>query len=117
MPVNLIFQRLASLSFTIPTLNLLSVFCFLFVGYVFIFATIEMQNQFAIPSLLLGTWGMLLNAVIRLSLNIPKPTVEAKGFYSRIKQTIQQSLFTLALIIFIFMSLALCYLTLRILST
>lgn len=117
MSVNLLFQRLASLSFTIPILNLLSVFCFLFVGYVFIFSTIEMQNQFAIPCLLFGTWGMLLNAVIRLSLNAPRADNEAKGLFSRIKKTIQQSLFTIALIIFIFMSLALCYLTLRILGT
>lgn len=110
-------KKLAEHLFIIkPLLNFIFIFGIVFIGFLFFNASIEQQNSYALPSLLIATWSLLLSALIGLLINAPNPDDIGKGWFARIKSQLAKSFFTLVAIVFVFISLALLYATIKLLT-
>ena len=99
-----------------PLLNVIFFAGIVFIGFLFFNASIEQQNSYALPSLLIATWSLLLSALIGLLINGPNPDNISKGWFARIKSRLAKSLFTLVAIVFVCISLALLYATIKLLT-
>ena len=98
-----------------PLLNTVFFISLVFIVFLFFSASIENQNSFAVPSLLLATWSLLLSALIGLLVNTPgdEPT---KGWFAAVKKRFAKFLFNVIAIAFVLISLALLYVTIKLLS-
>jgi len=86
-----------------PLLNTAFVIGLVFVVFLFFSASIENQNSFAVPSLLLATWSLLLSALIGLLVSTPS-TESTKGWFAAIKKHLAKFLFNVIAIAFILSS-------------
>jgi len=98
-----------------PLLNTVFVISLSFIVFLFFSGSIENQNSYAVPSLLLATWSLLLSALIGLLVNTPgdEPT---KGWFAAIKKRLAKFFFNVIAIAFVLISLALLYATIKLLS-
>ncbi|MGB1261477.1 MAG: hypothetical protein ACPG52_01100 [Cognaticolwellia sp.] len=99
-----------------PLLNFTFVAGVVFIVFLFLYSSIENQNNYALPSLLLAAWSLLLSAIIGLLANTPGTENIRNGWFSRLKFRIAKGLFTLAVAVFILLSFALLYATIKLLS-
>lgn len=104
------------LLFLKPLLNFSVLLCFCAVIYLFLFSSITLQDQYALPSLLLALWSLLFSALLGLSVNAPNEKVLSKGWFSKLRYKLAKSLFALSIITFILLTFAMLYITLRLLS-
>jgi len=113
MTVKKLAQRLFIIK---PLLNFAFVACLVFIVILFLNGSIAEQNSYGVPSLLLATWSLLLSAILGLLVNTPNIEDMPKGWFARMKHRLAKSIFTLASMVFIFISLALLYATIKLLS-
>jgi hypothetical protein len=99
-----------------PFLNCIFVFSIIFIVYLFLNSSITEQNRYAIPSLLLGTWSLLLSALIGLLVRAPDVQNGNKGWFWGIKHRLAKGFFRFILIVFILLSLALLHATIKLLG-
>jgi len=110
-------EKLAQGLFIIkPILNITFIAGMVFTGYLFLNSTIAAQNSYGLPSLLLATWSLLLSALIGLLVNVPSNEDSGKGWFARIKKRIAKTVFTAVAVVFIFISVALLYATIKLLT-
>lgn len=98
-----------------PLLNTVFVIALVFVVFLFFSASIENQNSFAVPSLLLATWSLLLSALIGLLVNTPSAEPK-EGWFAGMKKRLVKFLFNVIAIAFVLISLVLLYVTIKLLS-
>jgi hypothetical protein len=96
-----------------PLLIWLALLSFTVLIYLFINMDITTQNRYAMPSLLFGTWCLLLNLLLSIVLFSPEHVLKKPSWLARIKLRIAKSLFTFLNVIFICISLVLIYLTVK----
>jgi len=99
-----------------PLFNFIFVACIIFIVILFLNMSIAQQNSYAVPSLLLATWSLLLSALLGLLVNSPNTEDKPKGWLAGIKNRLAKSVFIIVAIVFIFISLALLYATIKLLS-
>jgi len=99
-----------------PLLNFIFVAGIVFIVILFLTMSIAQQNSYAIPSLLLATWSLLLSALLGLLVKTPNTEHVPKGWLAGLKNRLVKSVFTVVAIVFIFISLALLYATIKLLS-
>lgn len=104
------------LLFLKPLLNFSVLLYLCAIIYLFLFSSITLQDQYALPSLLLALWSLLFSALLGLSVNAPNEKVVKKGWFSKLRYKLAKSLFTLSIIIFILLTFTVLYITLRLLS-
>lgn len=109
-------QLAQKLFFLKPLLNFSFVVGIIFIVLLFIFGSIEYQNTYAIPCLLFAVWSLLFSATIGLLAEKPNASSITKGWFAGIKARFFNLVFTLTVIIFITISLALLYVTFKILN-
>lgn len=98
-----------------PLLNAIFLACMFYLGYLFFYSSISMQNRYGVPSLLLAVWSLMLSALLGLFANSPNTENMAKGWFARLKSRITQSLFKVVVFIFVIISCALLYATIKLL--
>lgn len=98
-----------------PLLNIIVVIALATVAFLFLFSTIAMQNQYALPSLILAVWCLLFSALLGLFASTPKPQITSQSWFSRFRYKLLKGLFSLSLVLFLFMTLALLYATVKLL--
>ncbi|TWX73499.1 hypothetical protein [Colwellia sp. C1TZA3] len=113
MTVKKLAQRLF---FIKPLLNFAFVAGLVFIAILLLNGSIAEQNSYGIPSLLLATWSLLLSAILGLLVNTPNTDDIPKGWFAQMKNRLAKSVFTLAAIVFILISLALLYATIKLLT-
>ncbi|MFT6194937.1 MAG: hypothetical protein ACJASU_001843 [Cognaticolwellia sp.] len=113
MTVRKLAQRLFIIK---PLLNFAFIACLVFIVILFLNGSIAEQNSYGVPSLLLATWSLLLSAILGLLVNTPNIDNIPKGWFARMKYRLAKSIFTLAAMVFILISLALIYATVKLLS-
>ncbi len=99
-----------------PVLNLIFMIGIVVIAFLFIKGSIEQQNSYALPSLLLATWSLLLSALIGLLVNTPSHEHTSKGWLSGIKHRLAKGMFRLVASAFVIISLALLYATIKLLN-
>ena len=111
------FKKLAQRLFIIkPLLNFFFVACLVFLVILFLNGSIAQQNSYGVPSLLLATWSLLLSAILGLLVYRPNIDDIPKGWFARMKNRLVKKIFTLVAFIFVVISLALFYATIKLLS-
>ncbi len=99
-----------------PMLNVISIGCLGFIAYLFLFSTIARQNQYGLPCLVLAAWCLLLSALLGLLVNAPALAGDKLGWFARMRFKLMKKLFALAVIVFFVLTLALLYLSFRLLN-
>tara|TARA_R110000772_G_scaffold20572_6_gene57305 strand:- start:907 stop:1251 length:345 start_codon:yes stop_codon:yes gene_type:complete len=111
------FKTLAQrLFFLQPLLNLIFIAGIILIIILFIYGSIENQNTYALPFLLFAVWSLLLSALIGVLVQTPSSEKIAKGWFSGLKNRLGRALFSLVLLLFILISLALLYATIKLLN-
>jgi len=87
-----------------------------FIVFLFIFSSIDAQNQFALPSLMLAVWSLLFSALLGLTNNVPVQTIEKPSWFSKIYFKFRKVYFRFIALMLIFVTLALIYLSFRLFS-
>ena len=114
---NMTLKALAQRLFIIkPLLNFIFVGCIVSIVILFLNGSIENQNLYALPCLLVAAWSLLLSAILGLLVNTPNPDVRVKGWFAGMKKRLAKTLFTVVATVFVFTSLALLYVTIKLLS-
>ncbi len=108
-------QVMQALYYIKPLLNFISVACLGFIVYLFLVSTINMQNAYAMPSLLLAVWSLLMSALIGLYSHKPSTDNVDKGWFARMKSKVGKGLFNMVSLIFALVTFALLYVTIRLL--
>ncbi|MFT5814771.1 MAG: hypothetical protein ACI9VT_002539 [Psychroserpens sp.] len=110
-------KKLAQRLFIIkPLLNFTFAACIVSIVVLFLNGSIEEQNSYALPSLLLAVWSLLLSAILGLLVNTPSTEEIVKGWFGRMKKKLAKSIFFFVAIVFVFISLTLLYVTIKLLS-
>lgn len=109
-------QVITTLFYLKPLLNFIVFACLSFIVYLFLFAEISMQNDYALACLLLAAWSLLFSATLGLLANSPNSEQAVMGWYARLKFRLAKRLFFFAVCAFTMVSLALLYVTLRLLN-
>jgi hypothetical protein len=104
------------LLFLKPLLNFTFLFCFCVIIYLFLFSSITLQNQYALPSLLLALWSLLFSALLGLLANAPYEKVLDNSWLRKFRYKLTKGLFTISIVIFIFMTLAVLRITIKLFS-
>lgn len=113
MALKLMVHRLIFLK---PLLNLTCISCLGFIVFLFLFSTIAMQNQYALPSLILAAWSMLFSALLGLLVNSPEENQGNKSWLANVRYKLAKGLFSLTVVLFVSMTLALLYVTVKLLG-
>lgn len=113
MTIKKLAQRLYFLK---ALLNFVFIAGILFIVILFLNMSIEQQNNYALPSLLVATWSLLLSALLGLLVRMPSNAKMTKSWFSRIKKRLAKSLFFVTATMFVFVSLALLYATIKLLN-
>jgi hypothetical protein len=104
------------LFFLKPLLNLICIVCLICIPLLFLFSSIAIQNQYAIPSLVLAVWSLLFSALLGLLVNAPDKITSNKSWWSSLRYKFTKRLFTLSIIAFIFMTLALLHVSIKLIG-
>ncbi|WP_085299378.1 hypothetical protein [Cognaticolwellia mytili] len=104
------------LLFLKPLLNFIFLLGFGAIIYLFLFSSITLQNQYALPSLLLALWSLLFSALLGVSANVPNEKIIGNSKLKKIRYKLAKGLFTISIIVFIFMTLAVLRITIKLLS-
>lgn len=111
------FKALAQrLFFLKPLLNLIFIAGIISIIILFIYGSIEHQNTYALPFLLFAVWSLLLSALIGVLVQTPSSKKIAKGWFNGLKNRLGRALFSSVLVLFILISLALLYATVKLLN-
>jgi hypothetical protein len=98
-----------------PLLNVIFLACMFYIGYLFFYSSISMQNRYGVPSLLLAVWSLLLSSLIGLYSHKPSTDNVDKGWFARMKSKVGRGLFNMVTLIFALVTFALLYVTFRLL--
>ncbi len=113
----MILRQVANkLLFLKPLLNFVFLLSLSVIIYLFLFSSITLQNQYALPSLLLALWSVLFSALLGLSANAPDEKLIASGWLRKLRYKLTKGIFTLSVVIFIFMTLAVLHITIKLFS-
>jgi hypothetical protein len=104
------------LLFLKPLLNFTFLLCFCAIIYLFLFSSITLQNQYALPGLLLALWSLLFSALLGLSANAPDEKAIGNSRLKKFRYVLTKGLFTISIVVFIFMTLAVLRITIKLLS-
>tara|TARA_R110000744_G_scaffold84774_4_gene165944 strand:- start:1978 stop:2322 length:345 start_codon:yes stop_codon:yes gene_type:complete len=99
-----------------PLLNLTFAAGIVSIVILFLNGSIENQNLYALPCLLVAAWSLLLSAILGLLVNTPSPDKTVKGWFAGMKKRLAKTIFNFVAAVFIFTSLALLYVTIKLLN-
>lgn len=97
-------------------LNLTCILSILTIIFLFLSRSIEEQNTYAIPCLLLAAWSLLLSALLGLSMKSPERLNAVQSRFRQLKLRLAKFLFTVALAVLAMLTIALLHLTLKLWS-
>ncbi|SEL64822.1 hypothetical protein SAMN05216262_11644 [Colwellia chukchiensis] len=98
-----------------PLLHLLFVVAMIFIAYLMLHGSIAAQNRYAVASLLVATWSLLLSALIGFHHQAPNKSNTALGGMSGLKYSIKQAIFKVVALLFAVLSIALLYVSIKLL--
>lgn len=104
------------LYFLKPVFNALCLISIFSILFLFLFSTIEIQNTYALPCMVLAAWCLLFSTLLGLFNHVPMGLNDKQGWFAKMRYKFYKIWFKLIVLIFVLVSIGLAYLTFKLIG-